>query len=78
VIFLLDTNVLSELRKASTAVDARVSAWAQARDTASLFISVVSVLEVRRGIHLVEQRGDLAQAAVFVSISQHGEKHGNI
>jgi predicted nucleic acid-binding protein len=63
--YLLDTNVLSELRKSPATVDTSVKQWAQAQSLDTLFISVISVLEIRRGIHLVEQRGDHAQAAVF-------------
>jgi predicted nucleic acid-binding protein len=65
LIFLVDTNVLSELRKSPAAVNPCVKAWAQAQDIETLFISVISVLEVRRGVHLLEKRGDQAQAAVF-------------
>jgi predicted nucleic acid-binding protein len=65
VIYLLDTNVLSELRKAPAQMDTRVKAWTEAQDVETLYISVVSVLEIRRGIYKLEQRGDNAQARVF-------------
>ena len=63
--YLLDTNVLSELRKAPVQMDTRVKAWTDAQDVETLYISVVSVLEIRRGIHKLEQRGDSAQAKIF-------------
>jgi len=63
--YLLDTNVLSELRKAPTQMDTHVKAWTDAQDVEMLYISVVSVLEIRRGIHKLEQRGDNAQARIF-------------
>lgn len=61
--FLLDTNVVSELRKAQIA-DANVVAWAESQSTSSLFLSVISVLEIETGILLLERR-DAAQAAVL-------------
>lgn len=61
--FLLDTNVVSELRKAQIA-DANVVTWAESQSTSSLFLSVISVLEIETGILLLERR-DAAQAAVL-------------
>jgi predicted nucleic acid-binding protein len=63
--YLLDTNVLSELRKAPARMDAGVKTWAGAQDIETLYISVVSVLEIRRGIYKLEQRGDKAQAKIL-------------
>lgn len=46
--YLLDTNVLSELcRKAP---DPRVVAWAENRPTSTLFLSVLTLGEMRKGI----------------------------
>jgi len=59
--YLLDTNVLSELRRRSRA-DPRVLAWAAAIPEASAFISVISLFEIERGI-LLAQRRDPNQAA---------------
>ena len=61
--YLLDTNVVSELRKAVQA-DCRVTAWAEQVDTRFMCISVVSVLEIRLGI-LAVQRKDQAQSDVL-------------
>jgi|SRR6516164_4092521 predicted nucleic acid-binding protein len=61
--YLIDTNVLSELRKAKRA-DANVRKWAQAIPTSSLYISVISVLELEIGILLVERR-DRRQGAIL-------------
>jgi predicted nucleic acid-binding protein len=63
VSFLLDTNVVSELRRAKSGkADANVVAWAAAVDPALLFLSVVTVLELERGVLLVQRR-DAAQGA---------------
>jgi predicted nucleic acid-binding protein len=60
VSYLLDTNVLSEIRK--PAVDRHVAAWFDAVPTADLFISALVFGEIRRGIELLRHRRDLAQA----------------
>jgi predicted nucleic acid-binding protein len=46
--YLIDTNVLSELR--NRRADARVVAWMQARSRQSLYLSVLSLGEIRKGI----------------------------
>lgn len=61
--FLLDTNVVSELRRPERA-DANVRAWASGTPAELYAISVVTVLELERGILLVERR-DAMQAAVL-------------
>jgi toxin FitB len=61
--YLVDTNVVSELRKAKNA-HPRVRAWAQAIPAASLYLSVISVLELEIGILLLERR-DRRQGGVL-------------
>ena len=53
--YILDTNVVSELRKGRKA-DRNVRVWAQTLPAASLYLSVVSILELEMGILLVERR----------------------
>jgi predicted nucleic acid-binding protein len=49
--YLLDTNVISELRKAgSNKADANVIQWAKDKSTTSLFISAITVLEIDMGV----------------------------
>lgn len=61
--FLLDTNVVSELRRPSRA-DPRVSAWARSASMERLFLSVVTILELQQGI-LLSARRDAQQGAVL-------------
>lgn len=61
--YILDTNVVSELRKAKKA-DQSVKKWAQPLPAASLYISVISVLELEIGILLIERR-DQEQGAIL-------------
>jgi len=56
-VYLLDTNVISELRKArSTKADKNVMAWAESVPTASLFLSVITILELETGVLAIERR----------------------
>lgn len=70
--FLLDTNVVSELRKIRLGrADAQVALWAEGVDIADLYLSVISVEELEMGVLLVERR-DPAQGAVFRTwLNQH-------
>jgi len=61
--YILDTNVVSELRKAKKA-DQNVTKWAQPLPSATLYISVISLLELEIGILLMEQR-DKEQGAIL-------------
>lgn len=53
--YLLDTNVVSELRKADKA-DPNVRKWSQTLPAGSLYLSVISILELEIGVLLVERR----------------------
>jgi toxin FitB len=53
--FLLDTNVISELRRPHRA-DRNVVAWASALPESSFFISAISILEVERGTLLIARK----------------------
>lgn len=65
--YLLDTNVISELRKAkSSKANKNVVAWAKNMSPAMLFLSVITILELETGILLVERR-DPSQGAVLRS-----------
>ena len=61
--YILDTNVVSELRKAKKA-DPRVRMWAQTLPAASLYLSAISILELEIGILLLERR-DRKQGATL-------------
>lgn len=63
--FLLDTNVVSELRKVRLGkADSNVARWADQVDPAGLYLSVIVVQELEIGIRLAERR-DPAQGRVF-------------
>jgi toxin FitB len=61
--FLLDTNVISELRRPERA-DGNVVAWASAISAASFFLSAISILEIELGALQIARR-DATQGAVL-------------
>ncbi len=62
---LLDTNVISKLRKAKTGkINPNVKVWAESVSPTDLFLSVVTLLELEMGIGLIERR-DVAQAVLL-------------
>lgn len=68
--YLLDTNILSELRKAriphgkSGKADRHVTAWATGVPSETMFLSVISVLELEQGTLSMERR-DATQGAML-------------
>ncbi|MCY4451054.1 MAG: type II toxin-antitoxin system VapC family toxin [Immundisolibacterales bacterium] len=55
--FLLDTNVVSELRKVGDGrADARVTAWISEHDAASFYVSALTLMELEIGILHIEGR----------------------
>ncbi len=59
MMFLLDTNVVSELRKVKTGkADKNVAVWAESIAATNLFLSAITILELEIGIGLVERRDD--------------------
>jgi len=67
MMYLLDTNVVSELRKSKTRkVNRHVYNWAKSISAGAMFLSAISVLELELGVQLVERR-DRSQGSVLRS-----------
>jgi toxin FitB len=65
MIYVLDTNVVSELRKVRAGkADANVTAWAASVDAASLFVSSITMMEIETGILQIERRDPVQGAAL--------------
>jgi toxin FitB len=63
--FLLDTNVVSELRKAKAGkADKNVVAWAASTSASIMFVSAITVQELEIGVLLAERR-DPSQGAIL-------------
>ena len=61
--FLIDTNVLSELRKGARA-DGNVRRWFERIDENSIFLSVLVTGEIRRGIDSIRKRDPRAASTL--------------
>ena len=65
MMYVLDTNVISEFRKASIGkADRQVAAWANSVSMESMFLSSVCILELELGTLLMERR-DTVQGAIL-------------
>jgi len=61
--YLLDTNIIGELRKGQRANTGVQSFFQRATEqTTLLFLSVITLGEIRRGVEKIRHRGDKAQA----------------
>ena len=61
--YLIDTNVVSELRKRDRA-NPRLLEWFDSVESHELFLSVVTLGELRRGIEAIGRRDSVAAAAI--------------
>jgi len=69
--FILDTNVVSELRKVrSGKADMHVAVWADSVAATDLYLSAITIQELEIGILMAERR-DPAQGAVFRTWLDH-------
>ena len=65
MMFILDTNVVSELRKVRLGkADENVAQWADSVGTPDLYLSVVTIQELEIGVLLAERR-DAEKGAIF-------------
>ena len=61
---LLDTNVVSELRKVGCGADPGVTAWAHGVSPEVLYISAITLVELEIGVWRVERR-DQVQGGIL-------------
>lgn len=72
MMYILDTNVVSELRKARTGkIDANVVAWAESMDASALFVSSITIMELELGILSVERRDAIQGSLLRSWLEQH-------
>lgn len=62
--YLLDTNVVSELRAGKPKQSATVRAWAAGVAESELYLSAVTVLEIEIGVRRIERRDGLQGRAL--------------
>lgn len=67
MMFVLDTNVVSELRKVRLGkADVNVTAWSDTVDASDLFVSAITIMELELGVLSVERK-DATQGAALRS-----------
>ena len=54
--YLLDTNIVSELRKPKP--HGGVMAWISAKDASSLYLSAMTIAELQRGVEMTREQDD--------------------
>jgi predicted nucleic acid-binding protein len=70
--FLVDTNVVSELRKVRAGkADERVSRWADTADAADLYLSAITIHELEIGVLLAERKDPLQGRILRAWLSGH-------
>jgi len=70
--YLLDTNVVSELRKAKVGkANKNVTKWAKSVSATSMFLSAITILELETGILLIERRDPAQGTLLRTWLDQH-------
>jgi len=64
--YLIDTNIISEIRKRERANKGVRAFFRQAaKEGSNMYLSVITVGELRRGVELIRHRGDTAQTTLL-------------
>ena len=72
MMYVLDTNVLSELRKVRFGkTDANVTAWTERVDAADLFVSAITIMELELGVLSIERKDPMQGAMLRAWLEQH-------
>ena len=72
MMYLLDTNVLSELRKVRLGKsDRNVAAWTESVDAADIFISAITIMELELGVLSIERKDGAQGAMLRAWLDQH-------
>ena len=74
--FLLDTNILAELRKGDRA-NVRVATWFASLDPEAIVLSVLTIGEIRRGIESLRRRDRRAAASLQRWLGRLVRDHGD-
>ena len=70
--YVLDTNVVSELRKVRVGkADPNFAAWTESVDAADLFVSAITIMELELGVLLVERKDATQGAMLRTWLEQH-------
>ncbi|AWV04138.1 VapC toxin family PIN domain ribonuclease [Burkholderia sp. JP2-270] len=70
--FVLDTNVISELRKVRTGkADRNLAAWSSTVDAPTLFVSAITIMELETGVLQIERRNPVQGALLRAWLDGH-------
>jgi toxin FitB len=70
--YILDTNVISEIRKAKRGrADKNVIAWAAGVPPSTMFLSVITILELEIGVLQVERRDNIQGKLLRAWLDNH-------
>jgi predicted nucleic acid-binding protein len=65
MLYVLDTNVVSELRKVRLGkADINLRAWTESVDAADLFVSAITIMELELGVRSIERK-DAVEGALL-------------
>ncbi|MDR7928293.1 type II toxin-antitoxin system VapC family toxin [Acidithiobacillus thiooxidans] len=69
---ILDTNVVSELRKVRLGkANMNVTAWAESVDATDLFVSAITIMELELGVLSIERKDATQGALLRTWLEQH-------
>ena len=75
--FLVDTNVVSEIRKGPRCHES-VARWVENTAQSDLFISVITIGEIRRGVERIRRRdsrsADILEAWLFELVAEYEDR----
>ncbi|MGJ0635948.1 type II toxin-antitoxin system VapC family toxin [Xenorhabdus bovienii] len=70
--YILDTNVVSELRKIRAGkADPNVAKWTENINAADLFVSAITIMELELGVLLIERKDATQGAMLRAWLEQH-------
>jgi predicted nucleic acid-binding protein len=72
--YLIDTDVISELRKGERA-NRQVTAWFEALDEKDIFLSVLTLGEIRKGIESIRRRDAAAAGSLESWLGRISDAH---
>lgn len=72
MMYVLDTNVVSELRKVRIGkADSNVASWAKSVDAADLFVSAITIMELELGVLSIERKDATHGGMLRAWLDQH-------
>ncbi|CDG16653.1 PilT protein, N-terminal [Xenorhabdus doucetiae] len=72
MMYVLDTNVVSELRKIRAGkADPKVAAWAESVEATDLFVSAITIMELELGVLLIERKDATQGGMLRAWLEQH-------